>query len=508
MSDPAYLLASSRLLSFFSSMNDVVALSSEDAVVGVAIPPATAGAPTEPLSPDDYSEFLARCESAPALTDRMRPYILRFNALAEDREDIGDGCAPAIFRKIAVYMAAQAKKHSAWATATPSALAHLDECVERFLAVRTWERGCLPSASTSLLSTAWEARQQALKPVLKAENLELPACANPFLASSPSGDGVDDGLFEATWKSIAHEFHCLHTYKTPADKLVCLVNTCRLVAGLVSAAKATAQAAADLRNLQDNGGEVRGENRGADERSTPHHLTSADDLLPGVALACVMFGPPDLPSHIAYVSHYRNPSLLRSEAGYFLTLVESAIHFLLHLEASHLYGWTQGELPPVDTAIFERNPSPVIQERNLHATADSTGAGRSEESEEKGRDGEEVQDPASLLASAPKHQVPLRALAAVLSPPVSAISDDLLPEALDAWLRDRTSLLPLCAAQAAAEQEDAGAIVLSPVQVRRMTEEYTHLARSMKALQSVLADHRRLDALLSPSTLPSNDKQE
>ena len=115
----------------------------------------------------------------------------------------------------------------------------------------------------------------------------------------------------------------INQYKVPRDKLVCILNCCKLL----------------YTSLQQGGSPA-----------------GADDFLPLLIYTVIKASPPHLHSNIQYVyqrtavrytrdSHalwyryirrFRNPSQMIAEHGYYCTQLESAVHFIDTLDASQL----------------------------------------------------------------------------------------------------------------------------------------------------------------------------
>jgi hypothetical protein len=87
----------------------------------------------------------------------------------------------------------------------------------------------------------------------------------------------------------------MNQYKAPRDKMVCILNCCRVVSNALSTAAAP-------------GG--------------------ADDLLPVLIYVTIKAQVPQLHSNLQYVLRFRMEHRLRSEAAYYFTNLVSAAYFL------------------------------------------------------------------------------------------------------------------------------------------------------------------------------------
>ncbi|CEP07299.1 hypothetical protein [Parasitella parasitica] len=78
----------------------------------------------------------------------------------------------------------------------------------------------------------------------------------------------------------------MNNYKAPRDKLICILNCCKVIFGL-------------MKHMEGDEG--------------------ADVFLPLLIYVVIRANPPKLISNVQYISRFRNPDHLQSEAGYYLT---------------------------------------------------------------------------------------------------------------------------------------------------------------------------------------------
>lgn len=95
----------------------------------------------------------------------------------------------------------------------------------------------------------------------------------------------------------------MNEFKAPRDKLICVLNCCKIL----------------VRSIQ----KLRAE-------------AGADEFMPVLIFSLLHSNIPSLFSNIQFISRFRNPSKLQSEAGYYLTNVMSAITFIDKLDGSCL----------------------------------------------------------------------------------------------------------------------------------------------------------------------------
>jgi len=117
------------------------------------------------------------------------------------------------------------------------------------------------------------------------------------------------------------ELQKINTYKAPRDKLVCVLNCCRVINNLLVSS--------------------------ASKDSPP----GADDFLPLLVLVLLRAAPAQLASNLAFIMRFRLGSRLVSEASYYFTNLVSATHFLETAEPE--------QFKNVDAAEFWRRMAAV-----------------------------------------------------------------------------------------------------------------------------------------------------
>jgi hypothetical protein len=132
------------------------------------------------------------------------------------------------------------------------------------------------------------------------------------------------------------ELQKINTYKAPRDKLVCILNCCRVINNL-------------LLNVS---------------LATNDNPSGADDFLPILIYIVIKANPPQLHSNLLYISRYRHRSRLISEASYFYTNLVSAETFISTLEAKSLSmdkGEYEKQLQAARAVLDGMNmPSPLL----------------------------------------------------------------------------------------------------------------------------------------------------
>ncbi|KAI8985103.1 hypothetical protein BDB01DRAFT_788933 [Pilobolus umbonatus] len=95
----------------------------------------------------------------------------------------------------------------------------------------------------------------------------------------------------------------INNYRAPRDKLICILNCCKVIFGLI-------------KYVEGDGG--------------------ADKFLPILIYVVIRANPPQLVSNVQYIYRFRNSEQLQAESGYYLTNLMGAISFIESMEAKSL----------------------------------------------------------------------------------------------------------------------------------------------------------------------------
>ncbi|XP_058089624.1 vacuolar protein sorting-associated protein 9A-like isoform X2 [Magnolia sinica] len=123
---------------------------------------------------------------------------------------------------------------------------------------------------------------------------------------------------ESSWLLAQKELQKINMYKAPRDKLVCILNCCKVINNLLLNASI------------------------ASNNNPP----GADEFLPVLIYVTIKANPPQFHSNLLYIQRYRRQSRLVSEAAYFFTNILSAESFIWNIDAQSL---------SMDDAEFENN---------------------------------------------------------------------------------------------------------------------------------------------------------
>ncbi|KAI8366050.1 uncharacterized protein BYT42DRAFT_588718 [Radiomyces spectabilis] len=117
----------------------------------------------------------------------------------------------------------------------------------------------------------------------------------------------------------------INRYKSPRDKLICFLNSCKVIYGLIRCIDVDA---------------------------------GADLFFPLLVHVIIRANPPQLVSNMEYIFRFRNPEHLQSEAGYYLTNLMGAISFIETLDDTSL---------TITKEEYDRNVQEAIEEMKQEA---------------------------------------------------------------------------------------------------------------------------------------------
>ncbi|GJP51447.1 hypothetical protein CLOM_g10608 [Closterium sp. NIES-68] len=255
-----------------------------------------------------FHDFLERMKQ-PAAADLVRPirnFMMAF--MAKDPEPERDSASvQAFYRSIE----AAFRSHPLWQGASEDELECSGEALEKYLMTKLFPRAFAPEEEEVERDRRLTTRIAALQTFLQPRHLDVP----------------DSLLNDASLLLAEKDLQKLGSFKAPRDKLVCVLNCCRVINNILLNASITAAAAADASGGAGGGG------KGGGSGGKP---PGADDFLPVLIYVVVKANPPQLLSSILYIQRYRHCDRLVSEAAYFFTNLASAATFLESLSAAQL----------------------------------------------------------------------------------------------------------------------------------------------------------------------------
>jgi hypothetical protein len=186
--------------------------------------------------------------------------------------------------------------HPLWREDTPQQWESTVEELERFVMGKVYKAVFAAHPACSRRDDHLAARLQSLS-FVKLKQLEID---EPSVFLAPG------------WKMAQSAIREMDNVMAPADKLACIMNSCRIIALLLSAAA-----------------EERGKGGGGKG-------VGADEFLPALIYTVIKAQPRRLYSNLRYIGEFRSPTKLMSESGYFYTNVLSAVAFAKNVKPDHL----------------------------------------------------------------------------------------------------------------------------------------------------------------------------
>eukprot|EP01018_Ginkgo_biloba_P035530 Gb_22502 [translate_table: standard] len=282
-------------------------------------------AATAPLTFHDFLERM-RHPSAADLVRSIKSFIVSFSSNVPDPERDSESA-----QEFLSNMEGAFKAHPLWAGATEEELDSAGEGLEKYLMTKLFNRAFASLPEDVKRDQEISEKMSLVQQFIRPEHLEiLPNFQN-----------------ETSWLLAQKELQKINTYKAPRDKLVCILNCCRVINNL-------------LLNVS---------------MATNDNPPGADEFLPVLIYVTIKANPPQLHSNLLYIQRYRRQSRLVSEAAYFFTNLVSAASFIENIDAKSL---------SMDEGEFERNMQAARLALNgttsidhsipdvLHFTSDST----------------------------------------------------------------------------------------------------------------------------------------
>ncbi|KAK2981901.1 hypothetical protein RJ640_021092, partial [Escallonia rubra] len=187
-------------------------------------------------------------------------------------------------------MEATIRDHPLWASASEEEIDCAVEGLEKYVMTKLFSRTFGSSPEDARIDREISEKVLLLQNFLRPEHLDIPAVFNN----------------EASWLNelfppqlAEKELLKINAFRAPREKLVCILNCCRVINNLLL-------------------------NASISEDRVP----GADDFLPA--------NPPKLHSNLKYIQLYRRQAKLVSEAAYYFTNLVSVKTFIIDLDANSL----------------------------------------------------------------------------------------------------------------------------------------------------------------------------
>lgn len=169
-----------------------------------------------------------------------------------------------------------------------------------------------------------------------AQRIALFGWIEPLHLDVPTAEGSNGFLLFAQQELVK-----INHYKAPRDKLICILNCCKVIFGLI-------------RHLNSE--------------------ESADTFVPILIYVVLKANPEHLLSNVEFINRFRNPTKLQSEAGYYLSSLMGAVSFIETMDHTSLSGITQEEFEKNVEAAIQTLPSSRSHSPPLPSSSSSSGS--------------------------------------------------------------------------------------------------------------------------------------
>lgn len=251
---------------------------------------------SSPPPPLTFQTFLEKMRqpSAASLVRRVKSFIASIVDAETDETDFDDEYAVVkrgrSVQKFLAETEASFATHPAWRGSSADELEASGEGLEKYVMTKAHARVFGKGPRDAIRDEGLKRRIAALREIIKPEHLDV----------------TESSHAAASWALAESELGKINQFKAPRDKLVCALNTCRIINNTLT-----------TRQGSDGG---------------------ADDFLPALVYVTLKANPDKLESNLKYIQRFRGESRLVSEAAYFFTNLVSAARFLGRAEAKDFTG--------------------------------------------------------------------------------------------------------------------------------------------------------------------------
>ncbi|KAJ7959082.1 Vacuolar protein sorting-associated protein 9A [Quillaja saponaria] len=244
-------------------------------------------------------DFLERMRQ-PAAADfvkAIKSFIVSFSNNVPDPERDS-----AVVQEFLTNMEAAFRVHPLWAGCSEEEFESAGEGLEKYVMTKLFSRVFASHPDDVKLDDQLSEKMALVQQFIRPENLDIkPTFQN-----------------ETSWLLAQKELQKINMYKAPRDKLVCILNCCKVISNLLLNA-----------SIASN-----------------ENLPGADEFLPVLIYVTLKANPPQLHSNLLYIQRFRGQSRLVAETAYFFTNILSAESFISNIDAKAI---------SIDEAEFEKN---------------------------------------------------------------------------------------------------------------------------------------------------------
>ncbi|KAJ4732436.1 Vacuolar protein sorting-associated protein 9A [Rhynchospora pubera] len=250
---------------------------------------------TAPLTWHDFLERM-RHPSAAEFVKSIKSFIVTFSNNTPDPEVDSNAV-----QDFLASMEDAFRAHSLWAGSSDEELESAGEGLEKYVMTKLHNRVFATVPEDARSDDELFEKMGLLQHFIRPENLDIrPEFQN-----------------ESSWLLAQKELQKINLYKAPRDKLVCILNCCKVINNLLVNASL------------------------ASDQNAP----GADEFLPVLIYVTIKANPPQLHSNLQYIQRFRRRTRLVSESAYYFTNILSAESFVWNID---------GEALSMDEADFQR----------------------------------------------------------------------------------------------------------------------------------------------------------
>ncbi|XP_065006602.1 vacuolar protein sorting-associated protein 9A-like [Musa acuminata AAA Group] len=244
------------------------------------------GSSTAPLTWHDFLERM-RHPSASDFVKSIKSFITSFSNKAPDPEK--DSAA---VQEFLANMEGAFRAHTLWAGSSEEELESSGEGLEKYIMTKLFNHVFASVQEDANSDEELTEKMALLQQFVRPENLDVKKAFQN----------------ETSWLLAQKELQKINMYKAPRDKLICILNCCKVINNLLLNASITSN----------------------------ENPPGADEFLPVLIYVTIKANPPQLHSNLLYIQRYRCQSRLVSEAAYFFTNILSAESFIWNIDAQAL----------------------------------------------------------------------------------------------------------------------------------------------------------------------------
>ncbi|CAE6441764.1 unnamed protein product [Rhizoctonia solani] len=308
--------------------------------------------PDQPTTPNpelfDFQRFLDQLKSRPA--EPVAKYLRSFlNTFSMKSSTVNDQIR--IVHDFLVFISARMRECEVWGKAGETEFDNAVEDMEKLVMTRLYESTFTPQIARSgqPVTTDDLERDRVLKQRIslfqwiRPEHLDIPKKLkdpeenekkaassdqpNPEDYSPANAENSADSEIMKFLLFAQQEMNEINHYKAPREKLLCVINSCKVIFGLIRY-------------------------RRGDE--------GTNSFIPLLVFVLIRANPEHLLSNIEYINRFRRPSKLQSEADYYLSSLMGAVFFIESMDHTSLSNITRDDFEKnVEEAILALPPSPV-----------------------------------------------------------------------------------------------------------------------------------------------------